>query len=291
MRSTLDCIPCFVKHAVHTARMASPHDSVREAVAKEVLKKIAAMDMADPPPLMAREINSVIRSLAGAEDLYVEQKDKSTEYAKSLFETMRKDLEGHHDKFEAYVRLAIAGNIIDYGVDSKFRLEDAHEKMLNALEEPIDHAALRTLKTAMERAGSILYIADNCGEAVFDRFLIEPYKAKTTLAVRGEPILNDLTRRELSASGLENLASRVIDTGDFTPGVSLAHSSEEFMEEFGKAELIVAKGQGNYETLSDCPRPIAFLFRAKCKVVARQLGGVRLGSFQIIASNIPASWL
>jgi len=286
LRTTIDCIPCFIDHGVHLSKMVASGEPQRRALVDAVLKEMLKHDLSDPPPLMARRINSVIRDMAGAIDPYQEMKDLSTAFALKLLPLVLADLEAHADRFEAALRLAIAGNIIDYGVDKNFKLEDAHGRILDAFKEPLDLDAVKLLKRTMDKASNILYIADNCGEAVFDRIFMEPYKDKLTLAVRGQPILNDITRREMPSSGLSEFTSKVVDTGDFTPGVSFAHSGKEFMDAFENAELVIAKGQGNYETLSDSRRPIFFLFRAKCKVVAAQLGDVALGSLQVIPANI-----
>jgi len=287
MKTHIDCIPCFVEHGVHTAKMASSDPAQVDAMVTEILQELLKHSHSLPPPLMARRINDVVRRQAKLNDLYVEVKDSSTKFAKEILVSIMPELEAQPDRFNAIVRLAIAGNIIDFGVDKAFKLETAKEKIIDAFGVNIDHDAILRLHAAMESAKDILYITDNCGEAVFDKLLIEPFHKKTTLAVRGMPILNDLTRREIASSGLEGLPAKIIDTGDFTPGISLEHSSKEFLEAFKKAGLIVAKGQGNYETLSGSDRPIFFLFRAKCKVVTEALGGVPLGSYQVVGINIP----
>ena len=137
----------------------------------------------------------------------------------------------------------------------------------------------------MENAENILYLLDNCGEAVFDTLLVRRYRSKVTLCVKGIPVLNDVTRREVGPSGFDGIVKRVIDTGDGTPGVSLEHSSREFREAFESADLIVSKGQGNFETLHDTDRPILFLFMAKCPLVAGMLNA-ELNSFQIVCRNL-----
>lgn len=287
MKTYPDCFPCFVEHGVHLAKTVTSDPAKTDAMVDRLMRELAAHGRECPPPLMARRINSIIRDMAGAYDPYMAQKDSSTRFALELLEAIRPDLDIQPDRFEALVRLAIAGNIIDFGVDKAFKLESARERILEAFHVKVDKDAIHKLRTAMERATDILYLMDNCGEAVFDRLLIEEFKDKITLAVRGFPILNDLTRRELAASGLDKLTASVIDTGDFTPGVSFDHSSPAFLEAFNKAELIISKGQGNYETLSDIRRPLFFLFRAKCRVVTDALGGVPMGSFQVIPANIP----
>jgi uncharacterized protein with ATP-grasp and redox domains len=104
--------------------------------------------------------------------------------------------------------------------------------------------------------------------------------------VRGFPILNDVTPREVPLSGLDSLVKNVIDTGDSTPGVLLKHSKPEFVEAFNSADLILAKGQGNFESLSDTDRPICFLLRVKCHVISKLLNGAEKGSLHVIHRNI-----
>ena len=289
MKTCVDCIPCFVDHGVHNAKMASADPETVKAMVAKVLDELGRHPYEMPPPFMARKINQIVRAASQGRDLYIEEKDNSTRFAHEVLISIQEELSAQPDQFEAAVRLSIAGNIIDYGVDRTFKLDSAKARIVEAFDAPLDRAAIKSLQNAMERAKDILYITDNCGEAVFDRLLIEPFKGKVTLAVRGQPILNDLTRRELASSGLDGLAAKLIDTGDCTPGVCFEHSSKEFIDAFNSAELIVAKGQGNYETLSDTKRPVFFLFRAKCKVVTDSLGGVPKGSFQVCGVNIPAA--
>jgi hypothetical protein len=127
----------------------------------------------------------------------------------------------------------------------------------------------------MDEAKSILWIFDNCGEAVFDRLLMEPYREKITLAVRGKPAFNDLTSAELTESGYPEgyAAGGVVSNDDGVPGVVDATCGDAFRAAFSRADLIIAKGQANFETMSErTDKPIAFLFLAKCPVVCRAVG-------------------
>ncbi len=280
-------MPCFIEHALHVSRMLTSDEDAQLKILREVMRRAADLDMATTPPEMAREIHKIIREVTGVKDPYLDVKDKSTDFALELLPSLRKDIADAADPFEMLIRVVIAGNIIDYGADIHFKLEDAYEKIRQAFQAPLDLDSVKKLKRCLDSASNILYISDNCGEAVFDRLLIEPYASKLTLAVRGAPILNDLTLRELEVSGLAGLPKRVITTGDCTPGVSVKHSSPEFLEVFNSADLIIAKGQGNYESMSDTDRPIFFLFRAKCKVIRRLLDNVPHGSLHVISANIP----
>ena len=284
MKSTLDCLPCFVGHALEVARIATPDAAAQEEILRRTLACAAGMDMSLAPPAMARNIHAAVRAITGVDDPYLEIKDRSTAFALELLPRLLEAVDAHADRFEALVRLAIAGNIIDFGAQRDFDLEGARDVVLKAMEAPVDLDALRQLRREMDKAESVLYLLDNCGEAVFDKLLIELHRGKVVAAVRGGPILNDVTRREAALSGISALVE-VVDTGDRAPGVLLEHCSPEFQRRFARAGLVVAKGQGNYETLSGTGKPIFFLLKVKCPVVARHTG-MPLGSHLILPRNL-----
>jgi len=189
-----------------------------------------------------------------------------------LLPDLRRRVEAAADPFETAVRLAVAGNIIDFGLTSALDEASVHQSIKEALERPlaVDHVA--ELKAAVGRAKAILYVADNAGEIAFDRLLIERLPLdRTTLAVRGAPIINDATRADAEAVGLTDLVT-VIDNGDDAPGTILESCSAAFRCTFAAADVILAKGQGNYETLSDAGKDVYFLLKAKCAVIARDVG-------------------
>ena len=190
--------------------------------------------------------------------------------------------------FEKRLRLAIAGNILDFSIYADLDIAAAMETMATAFTKPICGASggralpgvppgdvLAELKRRMDEAKSILWIFDNCGEAVFDRLLMEPYREKITLAVRGKPAFNDLTRAELAESGYPEgyAAGGVVSNDDGVPGVVDETCGAAFRVAFSRADLVIAKGQANFETMSArTDKPIAFLFLAKCPVVCRAVG-------------------
>jgi uncharacterized protein with ATP-grasp and redox domains len=127
-------------------------------------------------------------------------------------------------------------------------------------------------RQAVNDAREILYIADNAGEIVFDRLLIERLPIeKVTVAVKGSPVINDVTMEDALVAGLPRIVE-VIDNGSDAPGTILESCSGYFQERFEKADLVIAKGQGNYETLSDIDKNIFFILKAKCPVIARDIG-------------------
>ena len=237
------------------------------------------------PPELAAIYYRIFERETGIADPFKREKALSTELALRMLPELRKAVGSGEGAFARAVLLAIGGNVIDYGATPDFTLDGAEKKILQVLDFEYDHLAMEELRRRMEMAQRIIYILDNCGEAVIDRLLIERYPTKITIAVRGRPILNDVTRTDALASGLDFVP--IIDTGDNTPGVSLKTSSPEFVRILNAADLIIAKGQGNLESLADDfhERPVFYLFRTKCPVICDQLG-VQMNTVQILGRNL-----
>ena len=193
-----------------------------------------------------------------------------TEAALRLLPEVDRAVAKSADPFTTAVKFSIAGNAIDLG--AKTTVEADVEKTFNeALTRPLEEAAVHALAEAIFDAKDVLFLADNAGEIVFDRPLLEQIGSKVTVAVRGAPTINDATLDDPKRSGLTE-RFQVISNGSDTPGTWLADCSQEFIQKFDAADLVIAKGQGNYESLNDHPRKIFFLFLAKCAVVSSDLG-------------------
>jgi len=271
MRTYLDCIPCFVRQGLEAARMATSDEKIHEQVLRGVLELAGRMPMDQSPPVMGRRIHRLIRELCGDPDPYRAVKERFNRAALDLYPGCREIVDTAEDSFEAAVRLAIAGNVIDFGPVSDLDEEAVSASISQALEAEL-FGDLQLFKAALDAAERILYLGDNCGEIVFDRLLIERLLPRDiTFAVRGQPVINDVTRFDAEMTGMTRLVP-VIDNGSDIPGTVLAECSPDFRARFQNADLVIAKGQGNYETLSDEAYPIVFLFKAKCPVIARHVG-------------------
>lgn len=267
MNTTIDCIPCFVRQSLEAARLFTPNPAIHERIMREVLHASAALDFRQSPPTMAQWIHRRLHELTGETDPYRSQKDRHNTFAMGLLPELREKIRTAEDPFGLAVRLAIAGNVIDLGVYGHVDDAQIRHAVDNALNEPFV-GDLDTFRKACEKAKRILYLADNAGEIVFDKLLIERLPAgRVVLVVRGGPILNDATRADAAAVSLDE-NTEVIDNGSDAPGTILDDCSSSFREQFERADLIIAKGQGNFETLSEVQRPIFFLFKAKCPVIA-----------------------
>ena len=271
MKTYLDCIPCFIRQALEAARMATPDEAVCEQVLRRVLELATSMDMSRTPPEMAQKIHRIIREVCGVADPYLEVKDRFNRLALDMLPGLQKRVESSADPFDTAVRLALAGNIIDFGTPGTMAEADVSRTVEESLTVPLHGWSPARMKTAVDRAGSILYLGDNAGEIVFDRLLIEQIgPEKVTFAVRGGPAINDALRADADFTGVSEMV-RVIDSGVDAPGTPLSLCSPEFLKEVAATDLVVSKGQGNYETLSDLDRPVFFLVRVKCSLVSRHL--------------------
>ena len=271
MRTYLDCIPCFVRQALDAVRFVTDDEAIQAEVLRKVLRAASEMDMRMAPPAMGQQIHRLIRRLTGQDDPYRDVKDRFNRFAMGLYPEMKARVEAAADPLAAAVRVAIAGNVIDFGVRSDLTEAAVRETIDRAMGEPIC-GSVDDLRGAAAEARDILFLADNAGEIVFDRVLIETLPTeKVTVVVKGRPVINDATIDDARAAGLIGRVV-VIDNGSDAPGTLLDTCSDALRKRFDDADLVIAKGQGNYETLSDSGREILFLLMAKCPVIARDLG-------------------
>jgi len=226
--------------------------------------------------------------LSGVEDLYRKEKCQSNNLALSLVQYWRDAVASSRDPFSMAARLAIAGNIMDYGTNDTFDLRKTIERVFQA-ELAIDHT--EKLRAAVARAKRILYLGDNAGEIVFDKLFIETIGlSNVTFVTRGGATINDATLKDANDVRMQEVAT-VISNGLAAPSTLLSHSSEDFLEIYRNADLIISKGQGNLEGLIDENDPrIFFILMAKCDVIAERLN-VKKGDFVIsrVAQPTPDS--
>ena len=272
MKIFLDCIPCFVRQALDSARLVTDDEQVHEQVVREVLHLAANLDMSLSPPAIGQEIHRLIRKLTGNNDPYRELKQKFNHLALRMCVELEENVRTSEDPLETAVRLAIAGNIIDLGVKTSIAESDIEKVIRDCLTANFDNQPLEDFRNAVNQAGQILYLADNAGEIVFDRLLIEQLPTeKVTVVVKGEPVINDDTMEDAEFAGLTKIVE-VIDNGSDGPGTILESCSQQFRQCFNRADLIIAKGHGNYETLSEIGKNVFFILKVKCPVIARDLG-------------------
>jgi uncharacterized protein with ATP-grasp and redox domains len=281
MRTYLDCYPCFLRQALDAARMAGAGAEQQKVVVDRVLDVLTQVEPSSTPPEIGYRVHRIVRQVVGNSDPYQAAKEAGTRQALALYPRLEALVAEASDSLEVAVRLSIAGNIIDLGPAQEYDLWSTVERVLAQPFAIDDGVALRDAlrEAAREDHGRVLYLADNAGETVFDRLLIETLDVPVTYAVKGGPILNDATREDALAAGIGHVAE-IVSTGSDAPGTILDQCSEEFRRLYEDAGLVVAKGQGNYETLSEEGLEVFFLLQAKCPIIARDVdvpvGGIVL---------------
>ena len=273
MKTYLDCYPCFLRQALEAARFAKADEQQQRLVLDYTLERLRLIEPWRTPPEIADQIHRLVRQTVGNRDPYRAVKEASTSHALTLYPRLKALIAEASDPLDVAVRLSIAGNIIDVGPNLEYDLWDVVERTLIQPFAVDDRPALRE---ALARAKRVLYLADNAGETIFDRVLIETLHVPVSYAVKGGPILNDATLEDALAAGVDNVA-KIVSTGSDAPGTILHRCSQEFRQLYEEADLVIAKGQANYETLSTSGARTFFLLQAKCSVLARD-AGVPVGS-------------
>lgn len=266
------CAVCALRQALSAAR----HADADETYQAEVLRQAAAVlaetfDLRLTPAEASTYVLWAAHRALQNDDPFAEAKRHYNEVAMGMLPYLRDRVTRSEDRFETAVRIALAGNVIDLGIQDHF---DVEHELETALTRPLAIDHLAALREAVEQTDHVLYLGDNAGEIVFDRVLIEELNRmgkRVTFVVKGAPILNDVTYRDAEAVGMNEVAE-VIDTGSGQIGVNLRDCAPAFVERFRQARLIISKGQGNFETLSEEDTPIFFLLKAKCRITAAELG-------------------
>lgn len=274
MKTYLDCIPCFIKQPLEAARMATVDETAHAQVVKEVLRYLQTLSFGNTPPVISKKVHAIVRNITKCPDPYKKVKDQSNIMAEKLYPQLKEMIRTSDNSLLTAIRLAIVGNAIDFGSVMRFNVN----KMIN------DSQKLRNIGTSYPRfkkvldsAKTILYLADNAGEIFFDKLLLEEFEKrnkKITYVVKANPILNDATITDAKKARIDSLAKVIsADAGqnESSPGILLETVSKEFLEHFNHDDLVIAKGQGNYESLNEVKREIFFLLLIKCHLVAQDI--------------------
>lgn len=273
MRTHFDCLPCIMRQTVDAARFATEDSNLQEKIIRKIITEMVQYDFNESPPYMSQIIHKHVRELSNMADPYREVKHQFTRLGLDLYDELKNIVQASQDPFSTAIKIAIAGNIIDFGVFSEISEEQVHAAIEDCLQAPLPAETVNHLKDDIAGAKNILFLGDNAGETVFDRLFIEEMPLeKVTYVVKGSPIVNDATMKDAEEAGLTELV-RVIDNGSDAQGTILKLCSAEFLDLLRQADLIIAKGQAHYETMSDLElNRIYYLFQAKCAVVADDTG-------------------
>lgn len=266
-----------MRQALDAARMATADPAVQREVLDRVAELLPTVPLDSTPVDMGQLVHRLVWEVTGVADPYAKVKKESNDLGLKLYPTLKSQVEGSEDRLSIALKVAGAGNIIDFGPKLTVAPNRSIEQIVNdsftqALQDSLDPVQYHAFKEKLTEVEEILYLGDNTGEIVCDKILIEELVRQgkeVTFVTRGEPIINDVTLADARYVGLGKVAT-VITNGSDAPGTRLSDCSPEFVAAFQSAELIISKGQGNFEGLSNVPGPIFFLFKVKCPVIARE---------------------
>jgi damage-control phosphatase, subfamily I len=275
MNISLDCIPCIVNSFLRLLQSGILPDAEKEPAMRRLLDFLARADYRQSPPALGREMHRMIREVLKNPDPYKEIKEKFNTMMLGFYDDFKKMVQQADDPFDMAMRLAIAGNVIDFGPQHQLDVMDTIQRVVHA-DLAIDDSP--QLRRDVQAASTVLYVGDNCGEIVTDKLFIEIMNHPNIyFAVRGSPAINDVTVDDATTIGMDQWAN-IVTTGDDAPGAVWETASDDFRKLFLTADVVIAKGQGNLEGLIDVKHTIYFLLVTKCDLIANRVGA-KTGDF------------
>ena len=272
MNSKPECIVCLFKQALNTAKVVTEDPAVHLEVLRRLTPRVAGATLDQTPALLSRPAYEVVSEVTGVSDPYRELKQETNRLALQMLPLLWEQVVRIPDPLDAALRAAAAGNIIDLGIGGHvFDIERDVTRMMGA---PLAVSELAAFRDELGTGRKLLYLGDNAGEIVLDRLLVEEILRTGTevvYTVKSGPIINDATMEDARVSGMTSLVE-VIETGSDHIGVNWDAISDDFRRAFEAADVIVSKGQGNFESCCDVRANLYFLLKAKCRVVAEELG-------------------
>jgi hypothetical protein len=273
MNITNDCVECIVNQISRATDLLNCDETLSKEIHNEVIKRSKYFSKEHTPPFVAKDVYEYLSKKTNMLDPLEEIKQDSIKTALEFVPFINKKINTSNDKLFTAIKASVAGNVIDFGAKEQFSLENEIQNVFNTNFAINDY---ELLKNKLECVDRLMIIADNSGENVFDKILLETIKnlyPHITLyyATRGKPIINDITTKEAIQIGIDKIAN-VVDSGVDTPGLETSRASVEFLDLYKNIPLIIAKGMGNFECLeSKKDKKIFFLFKVKCNVVSNAI--------------------
>jgi uncharacterized protein with ATP-grasp and redox domains len=288
MNIAKECYLCIYKQVYKITEKFNLDDKKASEVLREGAKILSKYDISVTPPEIAAEEYGKISEILDIEDLFEEEKKEAILEALKFKPILKRRLLKSKDKLFDACKIAVAGNVIDLGVHQEYNLEKEIKKIFEMNFKRCDY---EDFKISVMDSESICYLADNAGENVFDELLIETIKelnpdVKVYYVVRGKPVINDVTLKDLNIEGLEIFElAQVVDSGVPSPGFHLKFANEISKKIFYEADMVISKGMGNFECLyEECKREVFYLFKVKCDVVARK-ANAKVGHYMLFKGS------
>ena len=275
MKISYECGACFLRQAREAMDLSTDDDDLKIELNNEIFKFLSTtFKKGTNSNKTGSYIHNLIKSRTNCPDPYVNEKKLGNEIALKYLPLAQNILK-EKDTLENRVKIAIVGNILDFGA---FELSDDIEKFIkNALEKDLAVKDIESFENSLKKHDKVLYLVDNAGEIVFDKLLlseIKEYDVDITIAVKSQPILNDACMEDAIDTGLDKFGE-IVEIGAGTVGYVDSEISDEFREIFNEHEFIISKGMGNYEGLTEIDlssKDIYFLLCAKCTTIAKDIG-------------------
>lgn len=277
MKVQLDCVQCNLRQALEAARLVTTDLDIQKTIVLKSLEVLLEYDSYRTSPEMGGAVHEVVKEYTGNADPYEKEKRVAIKIAHDMYPVLKRYVETQEDRLLSALEVSAVGNLLDAGVYGDMRTVDMEAVLNRELTKGFAVCDIKALREDLKNAETIVIIGDNAGETVLDRILISEIKnvsgekVGVFYAVRGVPMINDATEEDAIASGLDHDAT-IVSTGSAVPGLILDEADPEFLKLYRDADVVISKGQGNYETLSDTAgRGLYFLLKAKCEVVARDI--------------------
>lgn len=269
MKIFLDCLPCMLRQVLESAHMATDDETVHERIMDEAVEVLSEYKQYSCAPKLCEAMHAIVKKHTGVADPYAEIKSRDISGALKLEPIIRKFAANGDNLLAGLLKVSATGNVMDSALYSDLDIEAC---LTEEMEKPFVICDDDKFHEDIDRAETILIIGDNAGEAVFDKPLAEHLSRdyKVVYAVRDVPIINDATVGDALKTGIADY-SDVVSTGCGMPGAVIESCSAEFREIFNNSDVVISKGQGNFEALSDTTRSIYFLLKAKCCRIANAL--------------------
>ncbi|NLA57718.1 MAG: DUF89 family protein [Firmicutes bacterium] len=287
MKPQLECLECSIRQALEAAELAGADLESRKEIALETLRILLEYDAHGSPAELSGAVHALVRRLTGNTDPYRKLKKDTIGIARQIYPSVAKGIEVQQDQLLCALKVSAVGNVIDAGVYGDLREVDLEAILREELTKGFAVCDVDVLRADLSGARSVVIVGDNAGETVFDGLLISEIKrmvgdsVNVFYGVRSIPTINDATMEDAVASGLDREAA-VMSTGCDEPGLILEKADPDFVKLYMEADIVISKGQGNYEGLSNSKdRGVYFLLKAKCGPVARDLG-VKMGDYVFI---------
>ena len=277
MRYSMECLPCLLNQGIRVARLYLENEEEQRTLLKSIIAEIAVMDHNASAPYIAHKVHRALKEALQNPDPYQKEKRYFNQEMLRFEDDFYALVESAANPLDIALKLAAAGNIIDYGPGYDLSRDNVLNTIKDSMEKGYSQEVFVSLKATLEDTSKLLYLGDNAGEIVFDKIFIRTIKGcyphlQIDFATRGEPIMNDVTEEDAYMVGIDDYAN-IINNGTDIPGTILEHCSDSFVNVFNKADVIIAKGQGNFESLyGNGYNNLYYIFLCKCDLFMDRFG-------------------